>query len=96
MNIFNLNELKITTLDKGIKFQVQVIPGSSKSEITGITEGILKIKLNSQPVEGKANKECIKLLAKFFGVPKTSVEIVSGEKSKHKTVFIKSVNLRFS
>jgi len=83
------NNIKITKLKNGIKFGVKVIPNSSKCEISGIIEENLKIKLNVPPVEGKANEKCIKFLAKLLGVPKTSIEIASGETAKNKVLFIK-------
>lgn len=83
------NKLKVTTQKDGIIFLIKVIPGSSRSEISGMIDDELKIKLSSQPVEGKANKECIKLLSKLLKVPKTSIEIISGDTNKHKKIFIK-------
>ena len=45
----------------------------------------LKAKLNSPPVENKANKEVVSLLAKSLAIPKTSIELISGDKNKLKT-----------
>ena len=52
----------------------------------------LKVKLTSAPVEGKANKELVALLAKELGLKKRDVEIVSGETSKNKVVKLVGVN----
>ncbi len=65
---------------------VRVVPRSSRSEIVGEIDGILKVKLSSPPVEGAANAELIKLLAKSFRIPKSAVEIVSGENSRTKRI----------
>ena len=46
----------------------------------------LKIYLTAVPVQGKANRELIKLLAEKLGVSKSRVEIIKGEKSKEKIV----------
>ena len=72
----------------GLIFTVRVIPKSSKSEIVGEHDGALKIKLNAPPVDGAANAELIKLLAKIFAVPKNHVEIVGGQTSKSKRIKI--------
>ena len=69
-------------------FAARVVPKSSKSEIVGEHGGALKVKLNAPPINGAANAELIKLLAKVFGVPQTSVEIVAGHASKSKKVKI--------
>jgi len=83
------SDINITKLDNGIKISIKVIPGSSKCEISGLIDNSLKIKLDVPPIEGKANEKCIKFLSKLLGIPKTSFEIVSGEKSKNKILFIK-------
>ena len=49
-------------------------------------EGIVKLKINAPPVDGKANKACIKFLAEFFDLSKSRVIIISGHKSKTKLV----------
>ena len=74
--------------DDAIVIAIRVIPRSSISEIVGEHDGALKVKVASPPVDGAANDELIKLLAKAFGVSKSSVEIVSGGTSKTKRVRI--------
>ena len=69
-------------------FAVRVVPRASKSAIIGEHDGALKIKLNAPPVDGAANAELIKILAKTFSVPKNAVEIVGGQTSKSKKVKI--------
>jgi uncharacterized protein (TIGR00251 family) len=76
----------------GVTLTVRVIPRASRSEIVGEYGGALKIKLASPPVDGAANEELVKLLAKAFAVPKNSVEIVSGHTSKTKAVRIAGVS----
>ena len=53
-----------------------------------ISGDALKVYLKSPPVDGKANEECIALLAKTFRVPKSSVIISKGEHGKRKRVVI--------
>jgi hypothetical protein len=74
--------------DGTLTFSVRVIPRSSRSEIVGEFDGALKVKLNSPPVDGAANAELIKLLAKEFGVSKSQIEILSGHAAKSKQVKI--------
>ena len=74
---------------QGIFFKVFVQPKSSKNMITGSYGNALKIKLTAPPVDGAANKMCIKFLAKCFKVPKTSLEIISGHTSRTKYVLYK-------
>jgi uncharacterized protein (TIGR00251 family) len=65
---------------------IKVEPRSSRSGIVAMYGDALKVKLTSAPVEGKANKELVALLAKELGIKKTDIEIVSGETSKNKVV----------
>ncbi len=66
--------------------KIKVEPRSSRSEVVGHYGDALKVKLTSPPVEGKANRELIEVLAREFGIPKKDVEIISGQASKNKTV----------
>lgn len=81
--------LKIAKTEEGVKFGIRIIPNASKCEITGIINNELKLKLDVPPVDGKANEKCVKLLSKILGMPKTSIFITSGEKSRSKTILIK-------
>lgn len=80
--------IDIKTLNDVIIFTIKVIPGASKSMFCALDEGILKLKLNSPPIDGKANRECVLLLSKALKVPKSSIKIVAGEKSKIKKIQI--------
>lgn len=68
--------------------KVKVTPNASKNEICGWHNGMLKIKLNAPPEDGKANKELISYLAKVFEVRKMDIEITAGLTSREKTVEI--------
>ena len=78
--------LKIVETDEGVTFSVRVVPRASKSEIIGEYEGSLRVRISAPPVDGAANAEVVKLLAKAFGVARSNVSIVSGETSKTKRI----------
>ena len=46
----------------------------------------IEIGIMAKPVKGEANLEIIKKIAKHFGIPKSNVRIVAGEKSRDKIV----------
>jgi len=73
----------------GITLTVFVQPRSSKNMIAGLHNHALKLKLTSPPVDGAANKMCIQYLAKCLRVPKSSIEIVSGHKSRTKRLLLR-------
>ncbi|MBK4731785.1 DUF167 domain-containing protein [Oxynema sp. CENA135] len=66
--------------------KVKVKPNSKQQKIDREADGSLTIRLKSPPIEGKANDELIKLLAKTFKVPKSAITIKSGATSRNKLV----------
>ena len=70
------------------EIKVRVLPRSSRIEIIGIEDDTYKVKLTAPPVEGKANKALIGVLARRLGIGKGRVEIVSGDGSRLKTIRI--------
>lgn len=74
--------------DEGIIVKLKISPNASKNEIIKTPDGV-KIKITSQPIDGKANKCLVEFLSKQFKIPKSSIEIVRGETSKEKTLLIK-------
>jgi uncharacterized protein (TIGR00251 family) len=66
-----------------VTIDVRVIPRASRSEVVGLHDGALKVRLAAPPVDGAANAELIKLLAKKFGVAKSEV---SSSAAKHRSV----------
>lgn len=75
------------------KIRVKVLPRSSRNQIIGKQEDVFKVKLTSAPVDGKANKALIELLAKGLGIPKERIEIISGKRSRVKSVGIWGLSL---
>ena len=69
---------------------VRVKPGSKKGPLvqTSLT-GELLVYIREPAIDGKANKAVAELLAKYFEVPKSHVQLISGHKSKTKCFEIK-------
>ena len=84
--------IRFTEKDGNLIFNARVVPRSSKSEIVGEHDGALKIRLASPPVDGAANAELIKILAKKLDVPKSAVEITGGQTSKQKQIRISGLD----
>ena len=77
--------------DGAVSFNVRVVPRASKSEIVGEHGGNLRVRISAPPVDGAANEELVRVLAKYFGVAKSEVEIRSGLSSKAKRIRISGV-----
>ena len=68
-----------------MKYSIVVKPGSSQEKVE-IRENDLLIFTHARAHDGEANKKVAEILADYFGVSKSQIEIVSGQKSKKKIV----------
>jgi len=68
---------------------ILVSTNAKKQDIKKVSKDKFKVRLMSKPEKGKANKELVELLSKFFGVYKQKIEIISGHTSKKKKVNVK-------
>jgi uncharacterized protein len=71
-----------------LTFNVQVVTRASRTEIVGAHNGTLKIRIAAPPVDGAANEELIRALAKAFGVARSAVSLIRGQSSKLKVVTV--------
>jgi uncharacterized protein (TIGR00251 family) len=67
-------------------FAVRVVPRASRTAVVGEHDGALKVRVAAPPVEGAANEELTRFLAKRLGLSAGSVEVVKGHASKTKVV----------
>ena len=77
---------------KAALISVKVLPRSSRNQVVKSDKGVWKIKITSAPVEGKANKAVREYLAKCLDIAKGRVDIISGDRSKLKTVRIEGLD----
>jgi len=68
--------------------QIKVKPSARVSALEKQDDGSWKASIKSPPVDGKANQELIKLVAKQFKCPKTAITIKSGSGSRLKLIQI--------
>ncbi len=83
--------INIKEVDGGIVVSVKVQPNASKDRVVGEHADQLKIAVTVAPEKGKANKAVIKVLSKLLGVKISDVQILSGETSRGKKVFIRDI-----
>jgi hypothetical protein len=67
---------------------VRVVPRASRSEVAGLQDGALRVRIAAPPVDGAANRELVKFLSKKLKVPQAAVTLVTGNNSKNKVVRI--------
>lgn len=79
---------ELTATKTGVRVTIRAKPRASRSRVLGVREGALEVAIAAPPVEGAANDELVRTLAAAFGVPKSAVKLVSGQRGKHKVVEI--------
>ena len=77
----------------GVRLAVQITPNAKKTEVVGVLDDALKLKLQAQPIEGRANAALVKFLAGVLSVPRSAVAITHGQTSKRKLVEVASGTL---
>ena len=83
----------ITAVPGGIELQIKVIPRAGRTALAGTRDGALLVRLAAAPVDGAANEALIDVIADALGVPKRSVSLVSGERSKQKRLRVLGVSV---
>ncbi|MFP4522893.1 MAG: DUF167 domain-containing protein [Fibrobacterota bacterium] len=72
-----------------MEIDVKVFPKSAPDRFDGFdSSGILRAKLGAAPEKGKANKALADLFSSVLGIPKSSVSVIRGEKSRKKRVLL--------
>jgi uncharacterized protein len=71
-----------------ISFAIKVQPRAKRDAVIGELGEALKVALTAPPIEGRANQACIRFLAEFLKVPRSSITIASGQSSRNKIVRI--------
>ena len=82
-----------SALPGGVRIAVQITPNAKKTEVIGVLDDALKLKLQAQPIEGKANEALVKFLAAALSVPKSALSITHGLTNKRKLIEVRSAVL---
>jgi len=83
----------ITPIPGGVELALLVQPRAGRTEVVGPHGEVLKIRLAAPPVDGEANEELVRFLAKALGVAKQAVTIESGETGRRKRVRVEGVTV---
>ncbi len=73
----------------GVYVKLRVSPGAKSTAVKGLYgEGAIRLSVAAPPVEGKANAEVERYLARLFGLSRSKVTVVKGASSRAKLVFV--------
>ena len=86
--------LNIRETALGLEVHLHVQPRARRSEISGIYNRALKVKVAAPPVDDAANRAIINFFAALLDIPKSSISIPTGSKSKNKILQIKGLSLQ--
>jgi hypothetical protein len=85
--------LRASETKEGLTVHLHVLPRAKRSEIAGLHNGALKLKITAPPVDDAANRAIIEFFADLLGVSKSSLKILAGNKSREKVLQIKGISL---
>jgi uncharacterized protein (TIGR00251 family) len=77
---------------RATRVPIYVQPRAAKTEIAGLYDGCVKVRLAAPPADGAANKALIEFIAQRLGVAKSRVRLISGESSRRKLIEIDGVS----
>ncbi|MFN2565794.1 MAG: DUF167 domain-containing protein [Gemmatimonadaceae bacterium] len=88
-----MTPLRVDERDGRARVTVRVQPRASRSEVVGLHGDALRVRLTAPPVAGAANAALVELIAAALGVPRRSVRIVAGARSRGKVVEVDGVGV---
>jgi uncharacterized protein (TIGR00251 family) len=89
-----MNPLIVQDIKSGAVLSVHIQPKASTTDCVGIYGDAIKIKVAAPPVDGAANDELIRFLARQLSIPSTSVRIHSGAGGRYKHILVKGITAR--
>jgi len=77
----------------GVTLTLFIKPRASRNKIGEVKEDALVVSVAAPPVDGEANAELVRFVAKALGVPRSRVTLVAGEASRHKRVKVSGLSI---
>ncbi len=78
----------------GVAFTVKIVPGSSRTVVSGLLDTMIKIRVAAPPEKGKANQCLVAFLAGQLGVRKSAIAIVAGQTNPVKQIRVAGLSAR--
>ena len=86
------SSLQIRETESGLEIRIHVQPRAKRSEVSGVHNGALKIKVTAPPVEDAANRAVRELMASVLCIPKSRLRILAGARSRQKILLAEGVS----
>lgn len=85
-------EYQIFDTREGLTVRLHVLPRAKHSEITGLHNGAIKIKIAAPPVDDAANRSIIEFFSRLLNIPRSNLKILAGSKSREKVLQVKGLS----
>jgi uncharacterized protein YggU (UPF0235/DUF167 family) len=85
--------LAILTTPTGVQIDLRVIPRSPRTQIDGIRDGRLLVRVTAAPVDDAANDAVIETLSRALDVPRRSIRIIRGATARNKTIEVTNMTV---
>ena len=87
-----MDALEIQSRDGTLRMRVRVKPRASRTRILGVRDGMLEIAVAAPPVDGEANEELVRGLARELGLRRGAVSVVSGATGRTKLLAVSGID----
>jgi uncharacterized protein len=85
-------DLQFNETSEGLTVRLHVLPRAKRSEIAGLHNGALKVKVTAPPVDDAANRAIVDFFSGLLGVSRSNLKILAGNKSREKVLQIKGLS----
>lgn len=85
---------RIRETAEGLDVPLHVQPRARRTELVGIHNGALKLKVSAPPVDDAANRAVVEFFSELMGIPRSRIQIIAGLKSRDKVLRIAGASLR--
>jgi uncharacterized protein (TIGR00251 family) len=87
-----VSQLELEERAGTVRLRVRVKPRASKDRVVGVRDGMLEVAVAAPPVDGEANLALCSFLAKTLGLPRSAVQVVSGETARFKLLSLSGLD----
>jgi hypothetical protein len=82
----------LRTVAGGVEIDVRVIPRARRTEIAGVRDNALLIRLAAPPVDNAANEALVDFLSSTLGISRSAIRVLAGATSRRKRLLVSGVN----
>lgn len=87
-----MNQSFLQETGEGVYLALKVQPRASRNSVRDLVGNELKVCVTAPPVDSAANEAVVELIAELLGVSRATVQLVRGNTSRHKRLFVRGLN----